>query len=89
MNWGQTGDVMFRRETAGDEVGRVLAVVSKRLWQHKNRGGESATDKSCRDGKVGVSTPKPVTKTLMVQWLEETTSSSSLLALCEPMLPCV
>lgn len=41
-----------------------------------------------REGEEGVCTPKPVTKTLIVQSLEET-ASSSLLALCEPMLPCL
>ncbi len=39
-------------------------------------------------GGGGVCTPKPVTRTLMVQSLEGT-ASSSLLALCEPMLTCV
>lgn len=32
-NRGEAWNVMFGRETAGDEVGRVLAVVSKRLWR--------------------------------------------------------
>lgn len=35
MNRGEAGDVVFGRETAGDEVGRVLAVVSERLWRHE------------------------------------------------------
>lgn len=30
-NRGEAGDVVSGRETAGDEVGRILAVVSKRL----------------------------------------------------------
>lgn len=32
-NRGEAGKVVFGRETAGDEVGRVLAVISKRLWR--------------------------------------------------------
>lgn len=40
-NRGKTGDVVFGRETASDEVGRVLAVVTKRLWRRAEKG-ESA-----------------------------------------------
>lgn len=32
--------MVFRRETAGDGVGRVLAVVSKNLWKRGNRGNQ-------------------------------------------------
>lgn len=60
----------------------------------RNRGNQR-TDKICGDwgqgrgGKRGGGcTPKPVTRTSMVQSLEGT-ASSSLLALCEPMLTCV
>lgn len=84
--------MVFRREAAGDRVGRVLAVVSKNLSKRGNRRNQ----RLIRFGFVGIGwggfgggvcTPKPVTKTLIVQSLEET-ASSSLLALCEPMLPC-
>lgn len=34
-NRGEAGDVVFGRETASDEVGRVLAVVPKRLWRQE------------------------------------------------------
>lgn len=79
--------MVFRRETAGDEVGRILAAVSKRLWERENRGNQPQI-RFVGMVRVGVCTPKPVTKTLMVQSLEETISSS-LLVLCEPILPCV
>lgn len=36
-NRGEAGDVVLRREAAGDRVGRVLAVVSKNLWKRGNR----------------------------------------------------
>lgn len=84
--------MVFRREAAGDRVGRVLAVVPKNLSKRGNRNQRLIRFvKICGDwvGGIwgGVCTPKPVTKTLIVQSLEET-ASSSLLALCEPMLPC-
>lgn len=41
-NRGEAGNVVFGRETAGDEVGRILAVVSKRLWRRENRGNQRA-----------------------------------------------
>lgn len=80
--------MVFRREAAGDRVGRVLAVVSKNLSKRGNRRNQRLIRfvKICGDWE-GVCTPKPVTKTLIVQSLEET-ASSSLLALCEPMLLC-
>lgn len=37
-NGGEAGNVVFGRETAGDEVGRVLAVISKRLCRIKKIG---------------------------------------------------